>query len=207
MNDEALNFARRMAEFGKRTVPNIPTETTPKKLTPKITALCEHLAPGKQPATIPVRPEPTAIYGECYINVQNAIATRGGSCQTGWIIWQQPGILLNAERHACWVSPKGDLVDITPKLHDETEVLFLTDNEPWNGNRATARTAIVCLRPDVPEIREHVEMTQKNMQRQAFGSELPPEIVAATTNRLNDYLGAEKKKQLKGDRKARRRQS
>ena len=37
-----------------------------------------------------------------------------------------------AERHACWESD-GVLIDVTPKPDEETQILFLPDNEPWDG--------------------------------------------------------------------------
>lgn len=74
-----------------------------------------------------VRPEPRAKPGECFWNVKAKVEQDGGRIELGRIIWEWPGILLNAEAHAVWVSEERELVDVTPKPDGETKILFVPD--------------------------------------------------------------------------------
>ena len=44
----------------------------------------------------------------------------------GWAIWATP-VMVEAEFHAVWSGPAGDLVDVSPRAHGETRILFLPD--------------------------------------------------------------------------------
>jgi uncharacterized protein YecA (UPF0149 family) len=57
--------------------------------------------------------------------VREKILHEGGAIQHGWCIWELPGLFIEAEFHAVWVSPLDHMVDITPK--EEAEILFLID--------------------------------------------------------------------------------
>ena len=72
--------------------------------------------------------------GECYANVAQHVEQHGGERVTGWLIWEVRGVLLNAERHSCWCSPAGEMVDVTPKPDGEKRIVFQADAEPWDGN-------------------------------------------------------------------------
>lgn len=75
---------------------------------------------------VPVRPEPDAIVGECFPNVQAKIVRDGGTIAYGWLIWEWPRVFIEAEHHAVW-DAGGTFVDITPHVHNEPAVLFLPD--------------------------------------------------------------------------------
>ena len=45
----------------------------------------------------------------------------------GWQLWEWPRVLVEAEFHAVWLSPQGRMVEITPKPHGETSILFVPD--------------------------------------------------------------------------------
>lgn len=47
---------------------------------------------------------------------------------TGWIIWEDPGLLVEAEFHVVWADPGGNLVDVTPKPDGEQRILFVRDS-------------------------------------------------------------------------------
>lgn len=36
--------------------------------------------------------------------------------------------MVEAEFHAVWLSPEGQMIDITPKPHGETQILFVPDD-------------------------------------------------------------------------------
>jgi len=51
----------------------------------------------------------------------------GGQQVNGWAIWQWANVLVEAEAHSVWRSPEGELIDITPHVNGESQVLFLHD--------------------------------------------------------------------------------
>lgn len=65
---------------------------------------------------------------ECHLNVRCHVKTHGGSVVNGWMIWDyEPFTFAEAEFHCVWRSPAGLLVDLTPKVDGESEILFLPD--------------------------------------------------------------------------------
>lgn len=97
-----------------------------------VKSLCSKIGTGTDPIFIEVHADPEARYKECFYNVAKKIKQDGGSIQLGWAIWEVPGLLIEGEFHAVWISPSGDFVDITPKEESETKILFLPDNhEVW----------------------------------------------------------------------------
>jgi hypothetical protein len=59
--------------------------------------------------------------------VRRKIDRDGGSIQHGWSIWERPGIFIEGIFHAVWISPDGTLIDVTPEVDNEKEILFLPD--------------------------------------------------------------------------------
>lgn len=74
-----------------------------------------------------VHPEATADVNECFPNVEAKSAREGGRMLCGWQLWEWPHVMVEAEFHAVWLSPEGEMVDITPKPHGETRILFVPD--------------------------------------------------------------------------------
>jgi hypothetical protein len=115
----AQNFARDAREP--------VTETTPEEISPEVIAFSESLG-AKAPLYVPVQQDPCGIYGMCFVGVADKIKADAGSICHGWAIWETlPGLFLTAEFHAVWVSPSGELIDITPKPQRETRVVFAPD--------------------------------------------------------------------------------
>jgi hypothetical protein len=115
--------------------------TTPKNISPQILELCKRIDETQTPVFVPVRPVAGAIRDECFPNVESHAKQYGGSIQYGWIIWENPNIIIEGNFHACWKDLSEQLVDITPKQDKETEILFLPDstrvykNEPVDNIR------------------------------------------------------------------------
>jgi len=106
--------------------------TTPKVMSPEITAFCQHLEPSREPEWLETDEWPFAKVGQCYFNVEAFIAENGGEVQYGWIIWELPGIYLTAEHHA--VAKKGNgLIDGTPQINGERKTIFLPSDQVWSG--------------------------------------------------------------------------
>jgi hypothetical protein len=109
--------------------------TTPAPINESTELLIKRLpAPGK-PVFLDLRAEPFAQIAECYGNVATKIAKDGGDVQHGWCVWVHEGRLIEGEFHAIWVSPQGELVDITPKRDGEERILFIPDKETVYDNK------------------------------------------------------------------------
>lgn len=124
---EAEREAAKAAVRMQRTFPALGNdETTPSHVTPEILVFCKDLDPTQTPVYVDVRPLRGAIPNDCFFNVEDEVNARGGTVQYGWIIWELPHIILNAEFHAV-LTRNGEMVDITPKSDGEARILFLPD--------------------------------------------------------------------------------
>jgi hypothetical protein len=106
-------------------------QTTPVGITPPILAFCESITPELEPLFLNVPPLTSGnqhMLSEAHFNVREHTKREGcGSIQYGWVIWEQPNVLLEAEFHSVWKAPNGELIDITPQMDGEKQVLFLAD--------------------------------------------------------------------------------
>ncbi len=103
--------------------------TTPKKITKVIRDFCEKIDFTQELVFVPVRPWENSGRQACFTNTPAYQKQYGGSIQCGWVIWETPGILLDATFHAIWVSPEGEFMDITPTDDGEENILFLPDSK------------------------------------------------------------------------------
>lgn len=101
--------------------------TTPSHITRAVRRLIDRLTPNGQATYLAVEPEADARISECFPNVQAKIARAGGRMLCGWQLWEWPHVMIEAEFHAVWLSPDGAMVDITPKPHGESRILFVPD--------------------------------------------------------------------------------
>ncbi|WP_137892322.1 hypothetical protein [Ramlibacter sp. 2FC] len=79
------------------------------------------------PVFVEVRARADSESGECFGATAKQVAEHDGSCVYGWLIWEWPGILIEAEFHAVWQQPNGTLLDVAKKDDGESVVLFLPD--------------------------------------------------------------------------------
>jgi hypothetical protein len=98
---------------------------TPIVQTDFITKLCVEVSAGQVPVFVEVIPVAGAAINECFPNVDRKVQRDGGTMVLGWMIWESPGLFVEAEFHAIWQSEAGDLVDITPKSRPVDKILFL----------------------------------------------------------------------------------
>lgn len=103
------------------------TPRVPGKVTSPVKKLINRIAPGQQPRYVKVLVEFDAEINECFVNLERKIKRDGGGIQYGWAIWYLPGILMEAEFHAVWISPEGELIDISPRPIQFKEIMFLPD--------------------------------------------------------------------------------
>ncbi|WP_163158052.1 hypothetical protein [Bradyrhizobium uaiense] len=100
--------------------------TTPNSISAAVASLCDELSPDHRPVRVPVRSGSGTVIGECFHNVQAKVAKDGGSITYGWLIWEWPRVFVEAEHHAVW-NDGNALIDVTPHIHGEFDVLFLPD--------------------------------------------------------------------------------
>ncbi len=111
-------------------------ETTPVSVTDKIMELCNRIVPDAKPEYVPVEAQEWSLPRECFPNVQKMVRERGGQQVNGWAIWQWANILVEAEAHAVWENPEGQLIDITTHVDGESRILFLRDdNKMYTGQQ------------------------------------------------------------------------
>jgi len=98
----------------------------PEQLDSATLAFCATLSP-EPPVYVPVRPAPASKVAYCFDNSVAYAREHGGEAVYGWAIWHWPGRWFEAEHHAVWRSPEGDLLDVTPQAGDPPRVLFVPD--------------------------------------------------------------------------------
>lgn len=150
--------------------------TTPNCVTQQILDFChDDVGIKSAPAFVTVQSEGYR-QNDCYANGERCIQQNGGGEQQGWIIWESVGFLLQAEHHAVWLAPDGNMIDISPKLDGETSILFLPDSRNlWTGDQIVL--SIHCLLSNDPMTRQIVAMAEKHQRLRSAalkrGEQLP----------------------------------
>jgi len=104
---------------------------TPSSIDRHVGELLLKLGSSGAPQYVLVAPESYGSVDECLDAVSEKIRRDGGNIVFGWCIWKTP-MITEAEFHAVWKSPSGDLIDVTPKEPPEQRILFVThDRNLW----------------------------------------------------------------------------
>lgn len=93
-----------------------------------VLAFCAHIS-RHAPVYVPLVPEPDARPAYCFDNSVRQASLHGGAALYGWAIWHWPGRWFEAEHHAVWQRPDGELLDVTPQPGAPEQILFLPDPE------------------------------------------------------------------------------
>src|SRR5205085_4684270 len=101
--------------------------TAPKEIGESVSLLTERF--GLSDAVwVPVRPrKDSVVLQNCYKDVERQVVEFGGEIAYGWEVWEWPRIIIEAEFHAVWRSPEGDLTDVTSKADGEQAIVFISD--------------------------------------------------------------------------------
>jgi len=97
---------------------------------PAIRSLSRELVHGSKPVFVELRPVPGAAVKDCFRVVADKVVLDGGEIVCGWRFWEMPAVFVEAEFHAVWRRPEGDLLDITPlpnEIGSYERVLFVPD--------------------------------------------------------------------------------
>ena len=137
-----------------------PEETTPPAITPAINGFAATLGQ-EPPQYVPSVRDATGLYGWCSDGVLEKVRIDGGSIRFGWTIWEWPNVLLTAEFHAVWVSPGGELIDITPKPQGEDRIVLVPDASyppDFDFDKRPTNRRCRLYQPDdpTPEIQAHI---------------------------------------------------
>ncbi|WP_148716664.1 hypothetical protein [Chitinolyticbacter meiyuanensis] len=82
---------------------------------PHVMAFTADVAPDSKAIAIPCDLVEGAEVGQCIQVVSDHCAAHGGHMVLGWAIWEWPGAFIEAEYHAAWANPTGELIDIAPR--------------------------------------------------------------------------------------------
>ena len=109
--------------------PTNPYKNTgaPRDVLPHVKSFCTDIAPWIEPVFVTIKPDVDAKVNECFPNVDMYISKHGGRSVLGWQIWERYGVFIEAELHAVWKNPEGNIFDVTPKTLDMSRILFLED--------------------------------------------------------------------------------
>lgn len=126
--------------------------TTPRAVSSAITNLCRELVADPKPCFVPTTPVDEAEPNDCFPVVERYVAEHGGSICYGWTIWEWAGVYAEAEFHAVWRSPSGELRDLTPKLLPVSQILFLPDpSRTYEGRQVNNVRRPLSSSPDVAD--------------------------------------------------------
>jgi len=131
----------------------------PPSISADVRRLCRKLGDVGDPLFIPVQPRGDSQINDCFVDVERQVAERGGSIQHGWLVWLHPGILIEAEFHAVWQMPNGNLIDVSAKTDREKRVLFVLDRT----RRFTGERLLTIYHPigRDPRIREFIDVSSR----------------------------------------------
>ena len=92
--------------------------------------LLEKIGSKNVPQYVPIKVENYSTINNCFYNLIDKVSIDKGMIIYGWKI-HQTKLLLEAERHAVWKSPSGELIDITPDVEYSDKTLFLEEDNGW----------------------------------------------------------------------------
>ena len=98
----------------------------PKLIKPYVRSFCRGISRA-DPIWVPCQPAPDKPLLECFSIVPEHITAHGGIQHLGWAIWEWRKVLIEAEFHAVWEHPSGELFDLTPRAFSLEKILFLPD--------------------------------------------------------------------------------
>lgn len=115
--------------------------STPPKLTGEIRRFCATLSTA-EPVLVKAVVFPGCDGADAFANLPGQIERFAGRPLPGWRIVVWPRVLLHAEPHVIWHSPKDELIDVTATPDRATRTVFVADQRAA-GRPAPVRQALV----------------------------------------------------------------
>lgn len=129
------------------------------------------------PEWIEVEPLEGSMQTECFDNVDRAIRNHGGKAIMGWIIWEKPGVWLEAEDHAIWEQQDGTWRDVTPTVDGEPRLVFVPDDNAIRTHpRFGLPTQYVSISKD-PVAVNAIKKAQKLMEVRTAAGGISPKLM------------------------------
>ena len=100
---------------------------TPPNVTADILKFVKRFKSDRPPFYVPTVPIVGEKINDCFNVIARKIAKDGGSILYGWAIWEWPTIMVEGEFHSVWVSPSGEMIDISPRPEVIERILFVAD--------------------------------------------------------------------------------
>jgi hypothetical protein len=96
----------------------------------KMLRLLEKISSKNNPQIVALKVEIYSKPDSCFYNVNEKISKDNGEIIYGWKIYQS-SLLIEAERHAIWKSPQGELICISPDSTTSQNILFIQEDQGW----------------------------------------------------------------------------
>lgn len=147
----------------------------PDHVSDSVRTVCRRIDHQSEPRLVVCEPYPGSAEGMCFENVARAVEKNGGEIVYGWLIWEWPKTLIEAEHHAVWQTG-GQLVDVTPQRIRSPRHVFLPDPGcvfDFEGRRRRDNWRWP-LRSD-PAVREYIALAARRIaleEEHSSGSEV-----------------------------------
>ncbi len=169
--------------------------TTPATLSFEIVEFCVEIDSTANPVFIPVEPFKDVRHNHSLIDVPLFVQKNGGRTQFGWIIRERPQLFIEAEFHACWLTPENRLVDITPRPDNERHILFLPDSTRTYEHKPVPNLRRILVDNDYTRLWLTVQKKKDEIISRHFRND---EVdAAAVENELNEWIHSIRNKMKK----------
>ena len=168
-----------------------------------VLTFCDGVVKGSQPVLVRCDPVADQELDDCFVTVDQQVASSGGAPVLGWAIWEVPGVLIEAEFHAVWQQPEGTLLDISARRLRFDSITFVPDPGARYAGRQVDNVRVP-LNSD-PRVRQFIYLCQRRFELENTGAladqhglvELPPGIAKAH-RMVVDQLGRLAKRLFRG---------
>ena len=147
---------------------------TPVKDAASVKALLKVMNTNLEPVYVKSRPNQTDLQNECFPMVEKYVQENGGERILGWAISELPYLFIQAEFHAVWKSPSGELLDLNPRPLKTENILFLEDsNLVYDGCQKNSihipLTNHGVVRELIKVLDKHFEFTNRGERKNEYG--------------------------------------